>query len=85
MRLVPNETHLGIVLYNGLTYQPIGPLQIEVRGFLLEPLHDCEIDMFAVRLSDTNAEECPVIVPFSQCPNFFIISWMFLLAKQDLA
>ena len=38
-----------------------------------------------MRLTDTNAEECPVTVPFSQCPNFFIISGMFLLVKQDLA
>jgi len=47
MRFVPNETHLGIVLCNGLTYKLIGPLQIKLSGFLLEPLHDCDIDMFA--------------------------------------
>jgi hypothetical protein len=47
MRLVPNETHLGIVLCNGLTYQLIGPLQKELHVFLLEPLHDCGIDIFA--------------------------------------
>jgi len=47
VRLVPNETHLGIVLCSGLTYQLITPLQIELHEFLLEPLHDCDIDVFA--------------------------------------
>jgi hypothetical protein len=27
--------------------------------------------------TDTTADECPVIVKFSQCPNFLIISGMF--------
>jgi len=46
MRLVPNETHLGIVLCSVLTYQLIGPLEIELHGFFLEPLHNCGIDIF---------------------------------------